>query len=101
MLELLKAAEMMGRYAAAVERMVEDNSHTCKNAHFRYPYPWERDCVGCRKSMDEFVRRFRLQMPYLLFGWDTMIEHYLQTIKRLGDEADERVATRREIGAYI
>lgn len=82
----------LGQMSAKVE-----DFHTCELSHLRYPWPLDPECNGCRNQLEKFVERNYLQIPYLLFGWDAMIDHLAADTKRRSDMA----AARRNMGAGI
>lgn len=73
------------------------NPHTCAKAHLRNPWPWNPNCKGCLAELDKHVKRFHLQTPYALFGFDVIVDHYIATITRMNDRAEAY----RQLGAYI
>jgi hypothetical protein len=69
-----------------------DNLHTCSGSG-----PPQQDCHACKVKMERYVERNRLEMPYLLFGWDFILGHF---IRMLDCKIDQRDANRQR-GAFI
>jgi hypothetical protein len=67
----------LGQMAAKVE-----DFHNCKMSHLRYPWPLDPSCDGCRHRLEKFVKACHLEIPYLLFGWDSMIDHLIRDVDR-------------------
>lgn len=100
-MDLFQAVQGVNEWNTQAAIMAYKYSHTCKNSHLRDPFPWEPDCKGCRREMDRFVRRFRLEVPYALFGWDVLFAHYIATINHMSQMAEDRREARNQLGAFI
>lgn len=75
---------------------VMDSLHTC-GSPLQYPWPPNPNCHACRVRIDQFVEREHLQMPFLLFGWDVIVEHFWELLERMSQQA----AARRNMGDGI
>lgn len=86
----------MGQYSAKAEMMAEQ-LHTCRQNCLRYPWPPEQGCPGCKIQIQKWVDRLHLEIPYLLFGWDAVVETAERNIQLKIDQAHAR----RNMGAGI
>lgn len=86
----------MGRWME-MGRAREEAEHSCEKQHFRYPWPPDKNCPGCRATVSKYVRIFHLELPYLLLGWDITVAE----ISRMFDYKVEQAAARRDVGAHI
>ncbi len=86
----------MGQWSAKTEMMAE-HFHTCSQSYLRYPWPPEQGCPGCKIQLQKWVDRLYLKMPYLLFGWDAVVEAAERNIQLKIDQAHAR----RNMGAGI
>lgn len=92
---LAKAHFELGRYLGMAEAM--EPLHTCKMQHLRYPWPLDPTCDGCRQTLEKYVKRLHLEIPYRLFGWDCVVEAIIR-------DTNCRIAQRNAKlmeGAYI
>lgn len=87
---------MMGHYTGRMEAY-KDSWHTCKDSHLRYPWPPDKNCEACRRSVERHVKKNHLEMPYRLFGWDVIVYSLFLAINRKIEQAEAR----RNRGAYI
>jgi hypothetical protein len=69
-----------------------DNLHTCGNEG-----PPQQDCHACKVKMEEYVERNHLEMPYLLFGWNHILGHFIRMLDRKIEQRDAN----RQKGAFI
>ena len=66
-----------------------NNMHTC-DSPLRYPWPPDPDCRACRSRIERFVENEHLEMPYRLFGWHVIVQHYWEMIDRKAKQAEAR-----------
>ena len=86
----------LGQWSAQAE-MAANQIHTCKESHLRYPWPPQQGCSGCEREIQKWAKRFHLEMPLLLFGWQAVIDEAERAIQRKIDQAE----VNRNKGAYI
>jgi len=86
----------MTEWSVRAEIMAEQH-HTCQQSHLRYPWPPEKGCPGCKHEIQKWVDRLHLEMPFLLFGWDAVIDAAERAIQLKIDQAH----VRRNMGAGI
>ncbi len=68
---LIESSFRLGIFIAESE-----STHTCNLNHLRRPWPPSKNCEGCRFYIEKIVEREKLQMPYLLFGWDAIVDNF-------------------------
>lgn len=79
---LCDAAMKIGIFIGMTESFLE-NTHSCQNAHFRNPWPMDKNCSGCRARIENYMKRCHMQTAYKLFGWDAGLAMYKRRIERI------------------
>jgi hypothetical protein len=86
----------MGRFSAQADIMA-DQMHTCKCSYLKHPWPPEEGCLGCEREIQKWVKRFHLEIPYRLFGWQCVVD----TAERATQRKIDQAVARRNMGAGI
>lgn len=54
-------------------------------------YPPKKDCDSCVDRIERYVQRNYMQIPYLLFGFDAMVEMMHVNVSRMVEERNKRL----------
>ena len=74
-----------------------DNHHTCALNHLRHPWPLDKQCHACINDLMSYIKRYHWEIPFALFGWDTIIEMVCLQLE-LHKQRREAISN---IGAFI
>ena len=94
MKSLIEFGRQMGRWEAAAEH-IQDQIHSCELGYLRYPWPLDRNCQGCRRTLAKFAERHHLDAT--LLDWDTIVRLMEQDLLQKTEERSARLS----MGAFI
>jgi hypothetical protein len=68
-------------------KRMEESHHTCNQQMYKYPWPPDPECSGCRALVKKYAKMFHLELPLLVLGFDAVAEEIDQQFELKMEQA--------------